>query len=200
MCLQCWQTGKEFRLHWHSFVRFQILYKYRLSINWRPNCKAFVAQCLAHSPLESGIVSSSPAIFFISLSFLFIFLNFEVKQCANIFWKYDNAGFAMEKKPNFFIFKMANTSHKGKTRHIALLSSFLFKVQCFNWDENDLAPDDKRKRRRSDPVLWQDPLYQQKISKTKGQYTNATKNFDYTTIAGRLRTVSWSNKSSNWCG
>ena len=44
-------------------------------------------------------------IFFISLSFLFIFLNFEVKQCANIYWKYDNTGFAMEKKPNFFIFQ-----------------------------------------------------------------------------------------------
>ena len=40
-------------------------------------------------------------IFFISLSFSFIFLNFEVKQCANIYWKYDNTGFAMEKKPNF---------------------------------------------------------------------------------------------------
>ena len=26
------------------------------------------------------------------------------------------------------------------------------------------------------------------------------KNFDNTTIADRLRTVSWSNKSSNWCG
>ena len=37
-------------------------------------------------------------------------------------------------------------------------------------------------------------------SKTKGQHTNATKTFDYTTIADRLRTVSWSNKSSNWCG
>ena len=37
-------------------------------------------------------------------------------------------------------------------------------------------------------------------SKTKGQHTNATKIFDYTTIADRLRTVSWSNKSSNWCG
>ena len=29
-------------------------------------------------------------------------------------------------------------------------------------------------------------------SKTKRQHTNATKNFDYTTIADRLRTVSWS--------
>ena len=45
--------------------------------------------------------------FFIPLSFLFIFLNFEVKQCANIYWKYmyDNTWFAMEKKPNFFIFQ-----------------------------------------------------------------------------------------------
>ena len=27
--------------------------------------------------------------------------------------------FAIENKPNFFIFKMANTPHKGKTRDIA---------------------------------------------------------------------------------
>ena len=32
-------------------------------------------------------------------------------------------------------------------------------------------------------------------SKTKGQYTNAIKNFDYTTIADRPRTVSWNNTS-----
>ena len=57
-----------------------------------------------------------------------------------------------------------------------------------------------KRKRRSDSVLWQNPLYQQKIQKTKGQHTNATKNFDYITIADRLRTVSWSNKSSNWCG
>ena len=37
-------------------------------------------------------------------------------------------------------------------------------------------------------------------SKTKGQQTNATKNFYYTTIADRLKTVSWGNKSSNGCG
>ena len=46
--------------------------------------------------------------FFISLPFLIIFLNFEVKQCAIIYWKYDNTGFAMEKKPNFFIFQNGN--------------------------------------------------------------------------------------------
>ena len=92
--------------------------------------------------------------FFYSLSFLFIFLNFEVKQCANIYCKYDNTEFAMEKKPNFFFFKMANTPHKDKTRRIAWLSSFLFKVQCFNRDENDLAPDDKYYIRGKRNALW----------------------------------------------
>ena len=33
-------------------------------------------------------------------------------------------------------------------------------------------------------------------SENKGQYTNATKNFDYTTVADRLRTFSWSNNSN----
>ena len=32
-------------------------------------------------------------------------------------------------------------------------------------------------------------------SKTNEQHKNATKNFDYTTIADRLRTVSWSDNS-----
>ena len=60
---------------------------------------------------------------------------------------------------------------------------------------NSPRKDKKRKRRRSDPVLWQNPLYQQKIRKPKDNtHTYATKNFDYTTIADRLRTVSWSNK------
>ena len=31
--LLCRQTDKEFRLPWHSFVRVEIYYKYRLSIN-----------------------------------------------------------------------------------------------------------------------------------------------------------------------
>ena len=34
-----------------------------------------------------------------------------------------------------------------------------------------------------------------KIQKAKWQHKNATKNFDYTTIADRLRTVSWGNDS-----
>ena len=50
----------------------------------------------------------------------------------------------MEKKPNCFYFsKWQIPPHKGKTRHIAWLSSFLFKVQCFYRDEDDLAPEDQ---------------------------------------------------------
>ena len=46
-------------------------------------------------------------IFFIiiSLSFLFIFLNLEVKKCANIYWKNDNTGFAVEKAKLFYFSK-----------------------------------------------------------------------------------------------
>ena len=48
-----------------------------------------------------------------------------------------------KRSQTFLFFKMANTPHKGKTRHIAWLSSFLFKAQCIYRDEDDLAPDDK---------------------------------------------------------
>ena len=37
----------------------------------------------------------------------------------------------MEKKPNFFIFQNGKYLHKGKTRHIAWLSSFIFKAQFY---------------------------------------------------------------------
>ena len=61
-----------------------------------------------------------------------------------------------KKSQNFLFFKMANsnTPHKGKKRHIAWLSSFLFKVQCFYRDENDLAPDDKYYIRGKRNALW----------------------------------------------
>ena len=49
---------------------------------------------------------------------------------------------------------MANTPHKGKTRHIAWLPSFIFKVQCFNRDENDLEPNDKYYIRGKRNALW----------------------------------------------
>ena len=47
--------------------------------------------------------------------------------------------------------------------------------------------------------IWLSPMTKPPIPtenlKIKGQHTNATKNFDYTTIADRLKTVSWSNDS-----
>ena len=46
--------------------------------------------------------------------------------------------------------------------------------------------DSQRERRIFDSVRWQELLYQQE---------NAIKIFDHTTIADRLRTVSWSNNS-----
>ena len=38
------------------------------------------------------------------------------------------------------------------------------------------------------------PYTNRKFENQRTTHTNATKNFDYTTIADRLRTVSWSNK------
>ena len=37
------------------------------------------------------------------------------------------------------------------------------------------------------------PYTEKKIQKATWQHKNATKNFDYTSIADRLRTVSWGN-------
>ena len=59
-----------------------------------------------------------------------------------------------------------------------------------------IRSDNKRKRKRSDSVLWQKPLHRKKNpKKTTWQHKNATKNIDYTTIADRLRAVSWGNDS-----
>ena len=48
--------------------------------------------------------------------------------------------------------------------------------------------------------IWLSPVTKSPIptenSKTKGQHKNATKNVYYTTIADRLRTVSWGNDSN----
>ena len=63
-----------------------------------------------------------------------------------------------KRSQSFFIFQNGkyptNTPHKGKRRHIAWLSSFLFKAQCFYRDEDDLAPDDKYYIRGKRNALW----------------------------------------------
>ena len=50
----------------------------------------------------------------------------------------------------------------------------------------------KRKRKISDS---QSPYTDRKIQKATWQHKNATKNFDFTMIAGRLGTVNWGNDS-----
>ena len=52
----------------------------------------------------------------------------------------------------------------------------------------------KREKRRSDSVQWQKSVHRQE-KKATWQHKNAIKNFEYTTIADRLRTVSGSNNS-----
>ena len=87
------------------------------------------------------------------LSFLFFSISkynnvqiyIESMTILDLHWK---------RSQTFLFFKMANTPHKGKTRHIAWLSSFLFKTQCFYRDEDDLAPDDKYDIRGKRNALW----------------------------------------------
>ena len=45
------------------------------------------------------------------------------------------------------------------------------------------------------PSCDKSPYTHRKTKKETWQHTNATKNFDYTTIADRLRTVNWGNDS-----
>ena len=59
-----------------------------------------------------------------------------------------------EAKLFFYFSKLQMPPHKGKTRHIAWLSSFLFKVQCFYRDGDDLAPDDQYYIRGKRNALW----------------------------------------------
>ena len=51
----------------------------------------------------------------------------------------------------------------------------------------------KRKRRISDSVLWQSPYTSRNVKRAKWQDKQRHKKFNYTTVADRLRTVSWSN-------
>ena len=108
------------------------------ALAWRTRGREFESRTI-HFPYQS-LYFLFPFLFicpFISLSFL------EVKQCANIYRKYDNTGFVMEQRSCRFIFYFCSypTYDKGKIRNITWLSSFLFKIQCFYQDKNDLAPD-----------------------------------------------------------
>ena len=48
---------------------------------------------------------------------------------------------------------------------------------------------------KSDSVLWQKPQHRQNNPKSTVTTQNRHQNFDYTSIADRLKTVSWGNDS-----
>ena len=93
--LICRQTDKEFRLPWPSFVRVEIYYRYRLSINRKYRLHepwifhSEVVRTSASRPRGHEIESRTihfpyQRLFFYFLVFLF-FLNFEVKHCGNLY-------------------------------------------------------------------------------------------------------------------
>ena len=61
--------------------------------------------------------------------------------------------------------------------------------------QNDLGRSVGEKGRDLTQSCDKNPYTHRTIQKATWQHKNATKNFDYTTIADRLRTVSWSNSS-----
>ena len=63
-----------------------------------------------------------------------------------------------------------------------------------------LSPMTKRKKGRYLIQSYDEsPYTDRKIQKAMQQHKNATKNFDYTTIADRLRTISWGDDSRPSC-
>ena len=84
-------------------------------------------------------------LFIFSLSFLFIFLNFQVNNVRIYIESTRIPDLNRERSQSFLFFKIAYTPNKGTIRHIAWLhvSSSLFKIQCFYRDENDLTSDDE---------------------------------------------------------
>ena len=92
--------------------------------------------------------------FFYFLVFPFYFSQFWSKTMCKYILKVWQYWICNGKEAKLLFFKMTNTPHKGKTRHIAWLSSFLFKAQCFYRDEDDLASNDKYYIKGKRNALW----------------------------------------------
>ena len=118
--LLCRQTDKEFRLPWPSFVRVEIYYRYRLSINRKYTLpeswifhsevvRASASSLRGHEFESRTIHFPYQGFFFYFLVFLF-FLNFEVKHWEFIL-KVRQYRISMEKKPSFFIFSKLLIPH-----------------------------------------------------------------------------------------
>ena len=68
------------------------------------------------------------------------------------------------------------------------------------WRHTDVQADWRRSKEKKEE-FWLSPMTkaptstEKKSKKQRDNTKNATKNFDYTTIADRIRTASWSNSS-----
>ena len=93
--------------------------------------------------------------------FFHFFLSFEVyKWMCEYILKVQQYQICNVKETKLFHFSkwlILRVMHKGKTRHIEWLSSFLFNAQSFYWDINYLASDDKYYNKRDTVFLsfWQ---------------------------------------------
>ena len=137
--LLCRQTDKEFRLPWPSFVRVEIYYRYRLSINRKyrlPNRESSIAKWLERQPLNPGVMSSNPGLYiflikdFFLISLSFFFSQFRSKTLWEFILKVRQYRICngKEAKLFFIFFKIANTPHKGTIRHIAWLHLSICKL------------------------------------------------------------------------
>ena len=130
-----------------------------------------MAKWLERLPPKLRVVSSNPRLyiflievllfFFYFLVFPFYLYQFWSKQCANIYRKYDNTWFVMEKRSAVLFFKIYHTPHmiiiRGKIRHTAWLSSFLFQDTMFlsRWKWPCTCWPKLYKREKGHFVFWQ---------------------------------------------
>ena len=118
------------------------------ALAWRTRGREFESR-LNHFPQNQIII------LFYFLVFPFYFSQFWSKTMCKYVLKVWHYWICNGKEAKLFYFsKWQIPTHKGKTRHIAWLSSFLFKAQCFYRDEDDLAPDDKYYIRGKRNALW----------------------------------------------
>ena len=69
----------------------------------------------------------------------------------------------------------------------------MYEIQSpITWQVQE-TPASREKGRDLTQSYGKSPYILRKIQKAKWKHKNATKNFNYTTIADRLRTVSWSD-------
>ena len=89
---------------------------------------------------------------------------------------------------------IAFAQENGRTRFVFLSELNLAQLIVY-----DIVKDKSWSFKEKKKEIWPSPMTKtphtnRKFENQRTTHTNATKNFDYTTIADRIRTVSWSNK------